>query len=293
MAQNQVGNALVYHEKQDAGLCAVHALNSLLQGPYYTEVDLATIALEFDRREKAVMSEMGTETNEFLRYMAEDSGNVADDGNYSVQVIQTALDVWNLKLITIESPDAKASKANPLGEQAFVCNLSSHWLTIRLIDGDWFNFNSLLDKPQFLSPFYLSAFLDTLISQGYSIFVVKGSLPIQKSNSELSSKNWISVPRKPVPLEELKKKKTGPKTQMERELEQAIQQSLKMATPGEVQGVNADKGDKALQAAMEASMADYWPESPVSGRGGGGNEEDEELQRALMMSMEMDEVKQK
>lgn len=53
------GELYLYHEKQgnvrgqeynkvDAGLCAVHAVNALLQGPYFTEVDLATIAKEFD-----------------------------------------------------------------------------------------------------------------------------------------------------------------------------------------------------------------------------------------------------
>jgi hypothetical protein len=26
-------------------------------------------------------------------------------------------------------------------EQAFICNLSSHWLTIRKIGEDWYNFN--------------------------------------------------------------------------------------------------------------------------------------------------------
>lgn len=32
------------------------------------------------------MMEMGTDTTDFLKYMAEDSGNVADSGDYSVQV---------------------------------------------------------------------------------------------------------------------------------------------------------------------------------------------------------------
>ena len=33
-----------YHEKQDGSLCAQHALNNLLQGRYFTPVDLADIA---------------------------------------------------------------------------------------------------------------------------------------------------------------------------------------------------------------------------------------------------------
>jgi hypothetical protein len=35
------GDYFVYHEKQDSSLCGQHALNTLLQGPYFTAVDLA------------------------------------------------------------------------------------------------------------------------------------------------------------------------------------------------------------------------------------------------------------
>lgn len=45
------------------------------------------------------------------------------------------------------------------------------------MNGQWWNFNSLLPAPQQLSQFYLSAYLATLREQGYSIFVVHGSLP--------------------------------------------------------------------------------------------------------------------
>jgi hypothetical protein len=56
---------------------------------YFTAVDLMSVARSLDEQERQMMLEMGTDTPEFLRYMAEDSGNVADDGNYSIQVIQS------------------------------------------------------------------------------------------------------------------------------------------------------------------------------------------------------------
>ena len=31
----------LYHETQQAALCGVHAINTLLQGPYFSEIDLA------------------------------------------------------------------------------------------------------------------------------------------------------------------------------------------------------------------------------------------------------------
>ncbi len=53
--------------------------------------------------------------------------------------------------------------------------VQEHWFTIRKSeDGNWWNFNSLFPAPQPLSQFYLSAFLDTLKEQGYTIFVVRG-----------------------------------------------------------------------------------------------------------------------
>lgn len=42
----------VYWEVQDSDeLCAVHAVNSLLQGPYFDAVSLANIAFELDQAE--------------------------------------------------------------------------------------------------------------------------------------------------------------------------------------------------------------------------------------------------
>lgn len=76
----------VYHERQEAALCGVHCLNTLLQGAYFGPTDLGEIARNFDENEQQLMLEMG-ETNDFLKYMAEESGNVSDSGFFSVQVL--------------------------------------------------------------------------------------------------------------------------------------------------------------------------------------------------------------
>ncbi len=44
----------VYHEQQVMSMCGVHCLNTLLQANAFTEVDLAQIAHELDRREREV-----------------------------------------------------------------------------------------------------------------------------------------------------------------------------------------------------------------------------------------------
>ena len=55
--------------------------------------------------------------------------------------------------------------------------LQEHWLTVRKIANDWYNFNSLYPAPEYLGTLYLTAFLATLREAGYSIFVIKGLLP--------------------------------------------------------------------------------------------------------------------
>jgi ataxin-3 len=45
------------------------------------------------------------------------------------------------------------------------------------VGGEWWNFNSLYPAPEHLSAFYLTAYLDSLKEQGYTIFVVRGQLP--------------------------------------------------------------------------------------------------------------------
>jgi len=199
--------------------------------------------------------------------MAEDSGNVADDGNYSVQVIQVALQVWNLSCFPINSPDMKTAKENPLKEEAFVCNLASHWLTIRKIGNEWYNFNSMLDEPQFLSDFYLSAFLDTLMQKGWDIFVVKGELPkYNPLKFSAANPNWRKVRRK-------RPQGSSSVTSYESDLEAAIAASL-------------GDGDSELAAAIAMSVDNNPPTNPAPPSTTTHNDSmDEELELAIQMSL--------
>ena len=72
-------------QTQVSALCGVHTLNTLMQGPYFSEVDLATIGTGLDAIERSMMEEGGVDNPDFLRFLAEDSGNVAADGNFSIQ----------------------------------------------------------------------------------------------------------------------------------------------------------------------------------------------------------------
>ena len=59
----------IFHEQQDGSLCAQHCLNSLLQGQFYSAVDLADMATELDTMEKLRMAEMGEDTPEYRQFI--------------------------------------------------------------------------------------------------------------------------------------------------------------------------------------------------------------------------------
>jgi Ataxin-3 len=169
----------IFHEVQDGSLCAQHCLNSLLQGDYFTAVDLANIAHELDAIERTFMSEAGTATTDYARFLAQESSNYDDTGFFSIQVLQKALESWNIELIpyTSQSSDyAVHARLNPTEQTAFICHFKHHWYTIRKIAFYWFNLNSLLKQPELISDTYLSMLLSQLENDGYSIFIVKGEL---------------------------------------------------------------------------------------------------------------------
>jgi hypothetical protein len=47
---------------------------------------LHQIAQELDALEKAFMAENGVESEDFVKFLAEESGNVSTDGFFSIQV---------------------------------------------------------------------------------------------------------------------------------------------------------------------------------------------------------------
>ena len=81
----------VYFERQRANLCGQHCLNNLMQGQFFDVSMLGDIASGLDAEERALMMEAGADTPDALRYLAQDSQNVDDSGNFSIQVLRRAL----------------------------------------------------------------------------------------------------------------------------------------------------------------------------------------------------------
>ncbi|KAH9624647.1 hypothetical protein KSS87_005871 [Heliosperma pusillum] len=178
---------MLYHEVQEAKLCAVHCVNTVLQGPFFSEFDLAALAADLDRKERQMMIQ-GTTTT-VGDFNAEVSHNVSLGGDFSIQVLQKALEVWDLQVIPLDSPVAEPAQIDPELENGFICHLQDHWFCIRKVNGEWYNFDSLYAAPEHLSKFYLSAYLDSLKGAGWSIFLVRGNFPKEcpLSSSEASN----------------------------------------------------------------------------------------------------------
>lgn len=164
---------IIYHERQQEGsnLCAQHALNSLLQGSYFTAPDLSEFARKLDALEE---SSRYDDVNR-----ARTSTNMDDTGFFSVQVLEEALNIWNLSLVRWRSEAMKPYQNEPHNQTAFVLNQNQHWYTLRRFgdlsvpgDGHWFNLDSNKHQPQWISKLYLGMFLQQAESDGYSVFTV-------------------------------------------------------------------------------------------------------------------------
>ncbi|KAH9859114.1 Josephin-domain-containing protein [Lenzites betulinus] len=172
---------LIYHEKQQEGsmLCAQHALNSLLQGPYpqFTAPDLSEIARTLDETEHGYLEEGPANPT---------STNMDDTGFFSVQVLEEALKVWNLTLVRWRSEEMRPYQDHPHTQMGFILNQSQHWYALRRFgrvsldpapaadpgDAHWFNLNSFLRAPERIGKLYLGMFLQQAETEGYSVFAV-------------------------------------------------------------------------------------------------------------------------
>ena len=55
--------------QQEGSLCAQHCLNALLQGSYFTAIDLAEHARRLDETERQTMAEAGVQTDEYQQFL--------------------------------------------------------------------------------------------------------------------------------------------------------------------------------------------------------------------------------
>eukprot|EP00033_Pygsuia_biforma_P000649 GCRY01000764.1.p1 GENE.GCRY01000764.1~~GCRY01000764.1.p1 ORF type:complete len:234 (+),score=38.23 GCRY01000764.1:149-850(+) len=164
---------LLHHEKQISGLCAVHCLNSLLQGDYFTEIELLSFANELDEKEKEL-------NPQFTK-----SHNVGASGFFSVQVLIKACAVFGLSIEYAPNNE----DLDVENYEAFIFNMESHWFTVRRIGLHWFNLNSMNPFPLYIRTSYLRLFLKQLQHDGFTTFVIKGQLPDFPNKQQIAALN--------------------------------------------------------------------------------------------------------
>lgn len=293
---------LIFHEKQEGCLCAQHCLNALLQGPYFTAVDLATLAQQMDEQERERMAENGEDSEEYRTFIQQPSGNMDDSGYFSVQVIASALNVWNLELVPYNSTEPRAVTAQnaPHEMQAYICNYHDHWFTIRKLGHQWFNLNSMLTGPQLITDTYLSVYLAQLQHEGYSIFVVLGTMPPCQAHDTLLVQPAVQVSQpQRVKLEKSQGYRLGSSAD-DPDLERALRLSLGDSSYSETNhnqnSRSDDEEDADLQRALQESVKEATSARvvhiPISMTSEDHNlivdEDDDDLQKALQMSLQQE-----
>ena len=217
--ENQFEEESIYWERQDSDLlCAVHALNSLIQFPCWDPVSLAQLARDIDDEENSLFNDR-----------QKLSQNVQESGFYSVQVITRALQTKNLSMNYFNKSE------DPTKYNGFICNFQMHWLSLRKIKKNWYNLNSLAESPEWIGEIYLSALLDQIISDNYTIFVVTGEFPLPNYYEYYLQPHQCLVPVSVI----RPSKSTNLKNQEEDEIRQAIALSL-----------NAEDDDLSLALAL-------------------------------------------
>eukprot|EP00929_Paragymnodinium_shiwhaense_P000054 TRINITY_DN10017_c0_g1_i3.p2 TRINITY_DN10017_c0_g1~~TRINITY_DN10017_c0_g1_i3.p2 ORF type:complete len:160 (-),score=43.76 TRINITY_DN10017_c0_g1_i3:109-588(-) len=127
----------IYHEKQVGNLCAVHAMNNLLQGPLFDERQLHGIAMELDREERRLLG--GTDID--------GTGNARMDGFFNVQVIRVLLERMGYNLIPLRGEEGRSAIKDSAKETGYICNKREHWFSLRRIGAEWFDLNSCMRTP--------------------------------------------------------------------------------------------------------------------------------------------------
>ncbi|XP_043553149.1 ataxin-3 isoform X1 [Chiloscyllium plagiosum] len=265
-----VNNCCIIHQqaKQEGSLCAQHCLNNLLQGEYFSPIDLSTIAQQLDEEERERMAEGGTGTEEYRIFLQQPSGNMDDSGFFSIQVISTALSVWGLEITLFNSPEYQRLKIDPVIERAFICNYKEHWFTVRKLGKQWFNLNSLLTGPELISDTYLALFLAQLQQEGYSIFVVRGELPECDADEILKSLRVVQQDRPKLIGEDANQRTEIGQRVHSNDWERAIDMSKSITNV-------LDEDDENLQRALTLSRQHMETE-----------DEEADLRRAIHLSMQ-------
>ncbi|TKS82163.1 Josephin-2 [Collichthys lucidus] len=171
----------VFHEKQRLELCAIHALNNVLQERVFTKETADDICKRLAPQ-----------------CVVNPHRSMLGTGNYDVNVIMAALQsrelaaVWSVESLCM-------SKV-----QGFILNVPSrvslgivslplrrrHWLAVRQVDGQYYNLDSKLKSPGCIGgEAELRSFLSEQLSQDVAEMLLVVQRDVEEDGSWLNSDN--------------------------------------------------------------------------------------------------------
>mmetsp|Transcript_8006 Transcript_8006/g.10144 ORF Transcript_8006/g.10144 Transcript_8006/m.10144 type:complete len:335 (-) Transcript_8006:1276-2280(-) len=238
-----MSNTWIYHERQKALLCGLHALNNLCQAEVFDQNFLRQIARQLDQQELAMLG--APSSPGYQARLQEGSYNVDPAGNFSIQVLTVALQQkYGLTLSSISQKDI--ANAEPTEYDGFILHREAHWFAIRKVNNRFWNLDSMKERPEIINHFKLATTVQGFQSQGYMAFVTTGKLPPTcdedryrnrgkleywwKESGLLSTRTADAITAADDPWRNVGSgKKLGAKTTLteEEQLEEAIKASMK------------------------------------------------------------------
>jgi ataxin-3 len=160
-------------------------MNNLSQAAVFSYSQLAAVAHQLDQLELKYLAQsdkndgsLDYNNKDYRERLKMGSQNVDGAGNYSIQVLKSALQQeYGLTLPHYSQQDLLDGSQDITDFQGFLCHKSDHWFAIRKIGGRFWNLNSMSDIPVPISHFKLATEMQAWGSQGYTIFCVPTGLP--------------------------------------------------------------------------------------------------------------------
>eukprot|EP00920_Eleutheroschizon_duboscqi_P029801 GHVT01072421.1.p1 GENE.GHVT01072421.1~~GHVT01072421.1.p1 ORF type:complete len:213 (+),score=23.28 GHVT01072421.1:197-835(+) len=121
------------------------------------------------------MAEAGTESSTYRAFIAQESGNVSNDGFFNFPVLEQCLRSKGLICTPTTKSEVRPLMRDPSAQEAFICHLADHWFTLRRVRRSWWNLDSLKPAPRKVGAVYLEAFLLELQEKGYTVFLVRSA----------------------------------------------------------------------------------------------------------------------
>ena len=215
----------VYFEKQGGDrLCGVHCLNSLVQGPVFTQVDLNRYASEIEKAEASLLSVDPSKPKPPRQMTIASLSNQPKSehqdvtGYFSLPVLEKALATkYGISVLNAARKDIiqQINREGLEKHEGFVIHLRDHWFAARAIPNpeyqgvrEWFFLDSLKSGPMPATENELWGTLQGIIQSGGNVFALseaKLPVPLTASSKPLVLKSHQFV----LTREEIKRRLTG------------------------------------------------------------------------------------